>query len=345
MNSLLPFDPANTRVLILFNKPLLPLDHPDADSEHEITYTVDEVHDELQQAGYQVGKLGVDLDARELLSGITEFKPHVIFNLFEGLADWNETEAYVAGMLEWLRIPYTGCPFMALSLGRNKHLTKQILKGAGLPTADFYTVDRLPAAKNHLGWPVIVKPATQDASVGLDQGSVVRDQEALEARAAYLLKQYGGPVLVEEFILGREFNLGVIEMPELKVLPVAEVLFEDKGEDWWPIVTYDAKWKPGTRDYEGTPALYPATVTPELGEMLSELSEKAFRVLGCRDYARVDFRVKAGDIPYILEINPNPDYSPIAGLSGAITSAGLTHPEFTVKLVEMARARGRQLPN
>jgi D-alanine-D-alanine ligase len=121
------------------------------------------------------------------------------------------------------------------------------------------------------------------------------------------------------------------------------VLFVDKGEDWWPIVTYDAKWKPGSRDYEGTPAIYPARVSPRLGQRLTELSERAFRLLGCRDYARVDFRVKPNGKAYILEVNPNPDYSPTAGLSGGLISAGLTHAQFTVQLVEMALARSRKL--
>ena len=119
-----------------------------------------------------------------------------------------------------------------------------------------------------IDWPVIVKPAMQDASVGLDQGSVVTDQERLNERVAYLLDAYGPPVLVEEFIRGREFNVGLIESPDLRVLPVSEILFVDQEPGYWPIVTYDAKWKPGSRDYEATPAKYPAEVSPRLAERL-----------------------------------------------------------------------------
>ncbi len=338
MNIPLSASSSAARVLILYNEPVLPADHPDADSEHEILFTVAEVARELSEAGYDVSQLGVQRDPLALLSGIRERQPDVVFNLFEGLADFNETEAHVAGLLEWLRVPYTGCPFQTICMARNKHLTKHLLQGAGLPTADFLVVEGLPMPACPLGWPVIVKPATQDASVGLDQGSVVSDQESLERRVASVLETYG-PVLVEQYLPGREFNVALIETPELRTLPVSEVVFLDSPPGFWPIVTYDAKWKPGSRDYEATPARYPAEVTRRLEQRLHNLAIKAFRLLGCRDYARVDFRVKPSGKPYILEVNPNPDYSPTAGMSGGLNSAGLSHAQFTVLLVEQALAR------
>jgi D-alanine-D-alanine ligase len=329
-------------VLILYNEPVLPITHPDADSEHEILYTVDAVHEALKAAGYRVDRLGVARDPDVLLSGIRDHRPDVVFNLFEGLADFNSSEAHVAGLLEWLGLPFTGCPYQTLCLARTKHVTKQLLKGAGLPTPEFFVVEQLPVPPCPLDWPVIVKPATQDASVGLDQGSVVTDQQRLETRVASLLDTYGPPVLVEQFVRGREFNLGLIEAPDLRVLPVSEILFVEKDPAYWPIVTYDAKWKPGSRDYEATPPSYPANVTPKLQEKLAALAVQAFRLLACRDYARVDFRVRPTGRPYILEVNPNPDFSPVAGLAGGLASAGLDHAQFTVELVQRALARGRK---
>jgi D-alanine-D-alanine ligase len=330
------------RVLILYNEPVLPVTHPDADSEHEILYTVDAVHQALTEAGYPVDRLGVARDPDVLLSGIRDRRPDVVFNLFEGLADFNSSEAHVAGLLEWLGLPFTGCPYQTLCLARTKHVTKHLLRGAGLPTPEFFVVEELPVPPCPLEWPVIVKPATQDASVGLDQGSVVTDPQRLQTRVASLLDTYGPPVLVEQFIRGREFNLGLIEAPELRVLPVSEILFVEKDPDYWPIVTYDAKWKPGSRDYEATPPSYPASVTPKLQQKLAALAMQAFRLLGCRDYARVDFRVRPTGRPYILEVNPNPDFSPTAGLAGGLESAGMTHAQFTVELVQQALARGRK---
>ncbi len=334
-----PTDSSSLRVLILHNQPILPEDHPDADSEHEILFTTEFVQRSLTEAGYEVGTLGASRDPGVLIDGLREFRPDVVFNLFEGLADVGETEAYAAGVLEWLEIPYTGCPHQTLCLARSKHVAKHLLAGAGLPTAKFLVATDVPVEECPLGWPVIVKPATQDASVGVDQGSVVTNLERLNERIAYLLDTYGPPVLIEEFIRGREFSVGLVEAPELTVLPVSEILFVEKDPDFWPIVTYDAKWKPGTRDYEATPPAYPARVSPRLRDKLQKLAIRAFRLLGCRDYARVDFRVK-GSKPYILEVNPNPDFSPTAGLSGGLESAGISHAQFTVDLVQRAFARG-----
>jgi D-alanine-D-alanine ligase len=327
----------------LYNQPVLPESHPDAESEHEVLATVETVSEHLEEAGFEVARLGVGRDPAALFGGLRKHQPDVVFNLFEGIADHGSgTEGHVAGLLEWLDIPFTGCPSQTLCLARSKHLTKHLLQGAGLPTPQFFVVDDLPVPGCPLEWPVIVKPAQQDASVGLDQGSVVTDQFHLSERVAALLESYGPPVLVEEFIRGRELNVGLIAAPELRVLPISEIKFVEKDPEYWPIVTYDAKWKPGSRDYEATPALYPAAVSPRLAERLAELASRAFHLLGCRDYARVDFRLRPTGKPYILEVNPNPDFSPSAGLAGGLASAGLTHAQFTVELVHAALARGRK---
>jgi D-alanine-D-alanine ligase len=330
------------RVLILYNEPVLPVGHPDYESEHEILYTVEVVNGHLLAAGFEVAQLGVSKDVSVLVSGLDQHQPDVIFNLFEGTGEHGQTEAYVAGVLDWKGIPFTGSPFLTLCMAHSKHVTKYLFQGAGLPTPAFMVVDHLPMPECHLEWPVIVKPAQQDASVGLDQGSVVTNQVQLNERVARLLASYGPPVLVEEFIRGRELNVALIEAPDLRALPISEVLFVDEDPNFWPIVTYDAKWKPGSRDYESTPPRYPADVSPKLTERLVALAKQAFRLLGCRDYVRCDFRVRPSGRPYLLEVNPNPDFSPTAGLAGGLVSAGLTHAQFTVDLVRHALARGRK---
>jgi D-alanine-D-alanine ligase len=340
---LLPTDRfAPARLLVLYNEPVLPPGHPDAESEHEVLETVEEVTRALGDAGHAVRRLGVGRDPGLLLTRLRKERPDAVFNLFEGLADHYETEAHVAGILDWLRVPYTGSPFATLCLARNKVRTKYLLQGAGLPTPGFLAVESLPVPECRLGWPVIVKPAGQDASLGLDQGSVVTSQERLEERVARLLEAYGPPVLVEQFIRGREFNVALVEVPELQALPISEILFTDPDPGFWPIVTYDAKWKPGSRDYESTPPKHPAEISPRLGGRLERLATAAFRLLGCRDYGRVDFRVGAAGRPYILEVNPNPDFHSEAGLASGLASAGLTHARLTIELMNRALARGRQ---
>src|SRR5438132_778451 len=187
------------RVLILYNKPVLRAGHPDAASEYDVLHTVDTVSATLVQAGFKVSRLGLKHDPADLLARLRAEKPNVVFNLYEGTGDDGNTEAYVAGLLEWLELPFTGSPFQTLVLARNKHLAKSLFRGAGIPTPEALIVDSLPIAGFSLNWPVIVKPATQDASVGLDQGSVVTNSQRLEQRVASLLESYGPPVLVEEF--------------------------------------------------------------------------------------------------------------------------------------------------
>lgn len=332
-------------VLILFNKPILPAGHPDAESEQDILTSVYAVRDALHDAGFPVACEGVGSEPGPLVATLRRNRPDVVFNLFEGTPDDGSDEPYVAGLLDWLRLPFTGCPPSALHLARNKPATKQLLRGAGVPTAEFFVVEHLPVEPCMLQYPVIVKPGLQDASLGLDQGSVVRDQYTLEQRVAYLLETWGPPVLVEEYVAGRELNVGLAETKELQLLPFSEIIFQSDGADLWPIVTYDAKWRPWTRDYIATPPRCPADVNPRVAAKLTEIAKKAYSLIGCRDYARVDFRVTPAGRPFVLEVNPNPDYSPSAGFARALAAAGTTYEQFTVDLVENALRRGgRQSP-
>lgn len=330
------------RVLVLYNAPVLPADHPDFDAEDGVLETVEFVCEALKQADFEASPFALGRDPGDLIQTVRNHRPDVVFNLFEGTSDQSETEAYVAGLLDWLGVPFTGSPFQALSLARDKHLAKHLFQGAGLPTPAFLVVDALPLNACPLPWPVIVKPAQRDASEGLDQGSVVTDQEQLNRRIAHLLKNYGPPVLVEEFIPGRELNVALIEAPDLRPLPISEIMFLEQDPSYWPIVTYDAKWTPESRDYEATPPRCPTEVAPELATQLTALACQAFRLLGCRDYARADFRVCAtSEKPYLLEVNPNPDFSPTAGMAGGLEAAGISHAEFTVDLVRNALARSK----
>src|SRR5262249_38588496 len=239
------------RVLVLYNEPVLPSDHPDAISEVEVLDNVDAIEKVLSEADYQVSRLGVTSNPQELIDGIRGHAPDCVVNLFEGTADNNATELYAAGMLEWLGISYTGCPFHTLVLARSKHLAKRLFQAEGIPTAPFLVVEKAPLASCPLNFPVIVKPAQQDPSVGVAQGSIAPDRDGLNSRLAFVLEQFGGTALVEEFIFGRELTVALVEMPDLRLLPGTEVVFPE-GPGYWPILSYDAKWKRGSSEYEDT---------------------------------------------------------------------------------------------
>jgi D-alanine-D-alanine ligase len=331
------------RILILYNEPTLPADHPDADSEHDVLETADIIARHLQTGGFSVSRLGITTDPKAILDGLLAAKPDAVFNLYEGTAGWGNSEEYVAGILELLRIPYTGCPTLPMTLCRNKPLAKQLFAGAGIPTAPFFVVENGPCPPCPLPWPVIVKPGKEDASVGIDQTSVCQTQSELETRVEYIRKTYGPSILVEQLIVGREFHVPVIERDGHRiVLPFSEILFPPPPDSSpiWPIVTFDAKWKPHSRDFAATPAKNPAEVDDALHKTVSRIVLKTFDLLGCRDYARVDLRVDGTGRPFVLEMNPNPCINPLAGVAAALESAKMPYDEFLFGLVRAALRRG-----
>lgn len=322
-------------VLVLYNQPLLPVDHPDAASEHTVIAIAERMSAALGAANFSVGMLALGTDPSVLWNELKKRKPAVVFNLYEGQLDNAESETHVAGLLEWSGIPYTGSPPQALALARAKDTTKYLWKGAGLPGADFLVVSALPMPACALPFPVIVKPARMDASVGVDQNSVCTDQRQMEKRVRYVLTTYGAPVLVEEYIAGREFHVPLIELPDLQALPTLEINFPDKTPGAWSILTYDGKWKPDSAAYDSAPPKFPADLPKATLRRLAELAAKAFRLIGCRDYARVDFRMNAQGKLFILEVNPNPEIGEDAGFG----SAQLGIDEFIVRLVQQALSR------
>ena len=322
-------------VLVLYNEPTLPAEHPDADSEYDVLYTAEVIGRSLKAKGLVVRRLGIANDIHALIDGLRSLRPDVVFNLYEGTAVWGDTEVFVASILEWMKIPFTGSSILPMTLCRSKPLTKGVLLGAGLPTAKFSTATSSPCPPNTLGWPVIVKPASEDGSVGITQESVVTTQEQLDARAAYLLKTYGGSVLVEQFIRGREFHVSVLERDgRLDVLPFSEIVFHTEKSGHWPIISFDAKWHPGTKEFENSPAKNPADVDPELEARVSEVVRQAFRTTGCRDYCRIDLRVDDQGNIFILEVNPNPCIAPMGGLEAALISAKIPYEDFCLGLVK-----------
>jgi D-alanine-D-alanine ligase len=331
------------RVMVLHNTPMLPADHPDADAEHDVIDTADIIQKILAAAGLTVTQFSFVHNLADLVQGVEGQKPDVVFNLYEGTADWSNSEAYVAAALEMMRIPFTGSSAESIMVSRSKPLAKRLLLGAELPTARFREVETNQILPNDLGWPVIVKPSREDASIGIDQNSVVTNQDQLIQRVEYLRGLYGPEVHFEQFIHGREFHVAVLDRNNtLGTLPFSEIFFhETEGPDaLWPIVSFDAKWKENSRDFKATPVKNPADVDPVLAKRVSDVAVKAFRLLGCRDYARIDFRVSEAGEPFILEVNPNPCISPLAGVAEALTSAKIPFAEFALNLVQSALRRG-----
>ena len=312
-------------------------------SEHEVVDTVEQVDKCLTAAGYgSEGRLGITRDASALIAGVRRAKPDVVFNLFEGLAGLGRHRGVCRRRARVARRAIHRLPAAGRSaLARSKPLTKQVLRGS--PPAD----TGLLCHQSLAGPGLFARLASNREAV---QPGRQRRRRSGERR-----HQPRGAGEADRLPLrrirtadpGRRVHPGARVQrrrrrdPELTVFPPTEIQFISDDPGFWPIVTYDAKWKPGTVEYEATPPVYVPEIAPRLLARLERLAKQAYRLLGCRDYARVDFRVKPPAKPYILEVNPNPDLSPQAGMSAALAAAGMTWEAFVLQIVQQALARGK----
>lgn len=330
------------RILIAYNEPVLPPTHRDADSEHEILNVVNAVAAELERDGFEVDRCGVGWNLVAFRSSLEERRPDAVFNMFEGSGDDPASECRFAKLLEDEGVAFTGCSSRTLWRAGRKDFAKKVFLEAGLPTPDFCVADKLPIEQCCLGWPVIVKPAFRDASIGINQQSVVTNETDLGKQCARLADEYGFPILMEQFIGGREISAAVVDWPKLQMLPAVETLFVGRNGDW-PIATYDSKWRPGSRDYESTPLRYPAELSPQIAQRLGQVAKRAFRALDCRDFVTVDFRLSGDGTPYLLELNPNPGMAPSPCILRSLELAGIRYNDFLIQMVNAARSRASQM--
>jgi len=313
-----------------------------------------QIEEALREAGHQVATVNIRDDFHSLVAAVHGHRPDAVMNLVEFFGDDIAHESHVAGVLELLGVSYTGSRPFALTLCQRKHRAKAMLREAGLPTSPSFVVsgrvgdDRAP--RDHgLRFPLIVKPAFEDASGGIELTSVVRDQAALDDRVVFTLREYAMPVLVEEYIDGREIHCAVLGNDPPEPLPLFEMEFAERlGADGRPlpkIITFRAKWDPYHRDFYAMDGRCPAEgLEPEVVAHVQDVAIRAARTLGCRDYARVDMRLDAATgEPYILEVNPNPDLADGGAFMQCATASGRSFAQTVGQIVgfALARARGR----
>jgi D-alanine-D-alanine ligase len=262
----------------------------------------------------------------------------LVVNLCESYRGIPQLEPHVAALFELLALPFTGNTHKTLALCQDKHRAKAVLAGFGLAAPR----GRLAVSADFecdLSFPVISKPNCEDASLGIHADAVSRDRESLRRRIESLLETYQQPALVEEYIPGREFNVAVLDLEKPRALPVSEIVFQSAFEADIRICSYEAKWLEDHALYRATPPVCPAEIPEALRERLQDTAVAAFRALECRDYARVDFRLHPGGVLYILEVNPNPDISPDAGYSRALSAAGIAYGDFWLQMINKALMR------
>lgn len=280
---------------------------------------------------------GADLGAlleRLKLEGVT-----TVFNLVEGVEGDASREAEFARYIERAQLAITGSPSSALAIAFRKDQARRVLAAAKVPQAQGFVVwpeqpIRLPQA-----YPVFLKPACADGSIGIDSGSVIYDERAYLARIAWLNKHVPGPALVEDYLPGAELNVASIPTTNGQALSATAIDFSGYPEGLAPIVSYDCKWTPGSPEYVACSVDARTLVSAETIERAKQIAADAISALGISGYGRVDLRLDAQGQPRVIDVNPNPDLHPEAGVAAAARQLGLTYSDLIMGILDEAHHR------
>jgi D-alanine-D-alanine ligase len=322
------------KVAIVYNEPVA--DRLDSIDVLDQVTMVREAMDNLgyEHRSFPIGQTSDPL--LQLLSQLKDYAPAAIFNLFEGLNDDQRYCPMVASLYEMAGIPYTGVPFQALLTTTDKILAKNILTANGLPTPAWQEFrGKMIPLKVPPPW--IVKPAWEDASVGIDDSSILEDRKHLTRKLRELHEQHGGqPILIEQFIDGREINVPLFEKADtgVEVLPISEITFEEWPEDKPRIVNYAAKWIEDSFEYENTQRIFMPADAPL--NLIREISLRCWNIFNLKGYTRVDMRLDQWGNPYIIEINPNPCIGGESGFISSVREAGYTNEDFVREMIAVA---------
>jgi D-alanine-D-alanine ligase len=273
--------------------------------EFDAEETIDAIRDVLESDGHEVIKLGGDAG---LIDRLRQTSIDIVFNIAEGIQGRNR-ESHIPALLEFLNIPYTGSDPLTLSLTLDKSMAKRVVMSEGIPTPRFKKVRRMEDLKGlDLSYPLFVKLCDEGSSKGVRLDSKVLDEPSLGEKTKWLLENYGPPILVEEFVTGPEFTVGILGNENPSVLGVMQI--EIRGMAPGEAI-YSLEIK---REWEERVVYHcPPLIDPPLLDRIQEVALRSYCVLDCRDVSRVDVRVGKDGIPYFLEINPLPGLSPVYG--------------------------------
>jgi len=306
------------------------------------------VRDALTAAGFEAECAGLHgLELFDLVARLRANRPDLVFNLCESMAGDARNEVALPAVFDLYGLPYTGSDALALALALFKNRTKDALRGRGVATPEHRLLrspaDLDPAVLAGLDYPWFLKLAHEDASVGIEADNVARDPASLARRARTMMDEWKQPVLAERYIEGREINVTMIgNGANLEVLPLHEIDFSAMPPERPRIVSYAAKWDEAHVDYAGTKPVPLRGASPELIAAIERTARAAWDAVGLRDYGRVDLRIDAAGNPWVIDVNPNCDISPDAGVCRAAAAAGLDYPRLIEKiaLVAWKRLRG-----
>jgi len=327
------------RVLVLMHESLVPPASLEGLSDKEIDEfrTEYDVTATLEKCGHEVKALGLGDNLAELRSVVTEWQPDVAFNLLEEFQGIVTYDQYVVAFLELMKLPYTGCNPRGMMISRDKALSKQILAYHRIPTPGFAVFRkgqryRIP---RRLKYPLFVKSATEDASLGISQASVVQDLERLKERIEFIHEQTNSDALVEEYIEGRELYVSVLGNERLRTLPVWEMDFGTLPDVMAGIATRKVKWDRRYQQKHGIRTGAAQNLPEGCAAYLDKLSKRIFRALYLSGYARMDFRMRPDGSVFVLEANCNPNISREEDLAESAQAAGIEYPALLEQIIRV----------
>lgn len=328
------------RVIVLVHEDLVPPDSAEGLSEKDLQPVKTEfaVADTLRSMGHEVQVLGVSDDLRPIRHAVEGFEADVVFNLLMEFQNVPAYQAHVAGYLELLGVPSTGCNPLGILLSRDKALSKKILLHHRIPTPRFQVFH--PGRKPRLSrrgprFPMIVKSVDEEASMGISQASVVYDPEKLYERVAFIHGKVGSAAIAEGYIEGREITVGVLGNERLTTFPPWELVFGKLPDGSLPIATEKAKFDLEYQKRVGIDT-GPAGLEPVLERRIAHLARRVYRELGLSSYARLDLRLTAEGRIYVIEANATPDIADDEDFALSASEAGIEYPRLLQRILRLA---------
>jgi D-alanine-D-alanine ligase len=294
----------------------------------------------LREEGHEVLAVGVGSELGVIRRAIQEVKPDIAFNLLESFAEVATWDQNVVAYLELMRVAYTGCNSRGLLLARDKALAKKILTYHRIPVPDFLVVPRGRAVRRprRLGFPLIVKSLTLDASIGISQASVVEDDARLEERVRFIHESIGTPALVEEYVEGRELYVGILGNQRLQVLPIWELDFSGLPEEARRIATERLKWSMSYQKKHGITTGAARDLSDPLARRIGDVCKRVYRTLMLSGYARIDLRLTDDGRIVVLEANPNPQLAYGEDFAEAAEAAGTDYGPLLERIMTLGLA-------
>lgn len=322
-------------------------DDGDGAIENELMTIGKNIEETLKERGYKITFFNFN-DINNVFQQLKSSDVDLVFNVCERINNSSLLEPHAASLLDILQIPYTGSNPSTLSLCIDKLRVKKLLTHHKIPTPRWdyaYAMDE--DIDESLQYPLIVKPANTDNSIGVTNESVVTNKEDLQKQLKKIIVEIGSPALIEEYIEGDEYDVSIVgsEDDDLRVLPLSRSIFSNMSQGSWHIYTHEMKFSDKTIDQFGVLVQRPPkNISKRLSSLLTEIALDTYNILDCHDYGRVEIRVDKYDNPYVLELNPNPSINVGDCLPEVAKLTGMDYGDFLEDIINMAIRRYRNRP-